>query len=75
LDAFSAISWSASLFFSINWLKLPQREYSGGICVRLIQPPLDYMKKSYDGLTEVSMFAVSNGGAFLLSGVGVVVWS
>src|SRR5437870_7706237 len=41
--------------------------------VRLIQPSLAYMKKSSAGLTDVSMFAVSKGGAFLSSGVGVVI--
>src|SRR5438128_5011065 len=46
---------SASLFLSINSLKLPQREYSGGISVRLIQPPSAYIKKSSAGLTAGSM--------------------
>src|SRR5438094_8526718 len=52
---------------------MPQREYSGAIGVRLIQPPLAYIKKSSEGFTEVSMLAMSKGGAFLSSGVGVVV--
>src|SRR5207249_8229047 len=51
---------------------LPQREYSGGIGVRLIQPPLAYIKKSSEGFTEGFMFAVSKGGGFLSSAVGVV---
>src|SRR5882757_5045855 len=42
--------------------------------VRLIQPPLAYIKKSSEGFTEVSMLAVSKGGGgFLSSGVGLVI--
>src|SRR5437667_12138269 len=55
---------SASLFLSINSLKPPHREYSGGISVRLIQPPSAYMKKSSCGLMDVSMFFGSSGGGF-----------
>src|SRR6266576_5971516 len=58
------MSCSASLLFSISWLKLPQREYSGGISVFLIQPPLAYIKKSSCGFTDVSMFFGSRGGGF-----------
>jgi hypothetical protein len=56
------------LLFSINSLKLPQREYSGGICVRLIQPPLAYMKKSSCGFTDRSLFPGSKGGGFFSTG-------
>src|SRR3984893_14712581 len=62
------MSCSASLFLSINSLKLPQREYSGGISVRLIQPPSAYRKKSSAGLTDGSMLLGSigrDGGGFL----------
>ena len=38
--AFSATSCSASLFFSISSLKLPQRDYSGGIGLFFSQAPL-----------------------------------
>jgi hypothetical protein len=48
-------------------LKLPQREYSGGICVRLIQPPLAYMKKSSCGFTDKSLLPGSKGGGFFLT--------
>src|SRR5258707_10435295 len=42
--------------------------------VRLIQPPLAYIKKSSERFTEVSMLAVSKGsGGFLSSGVGLVI--
>src|SRR6202011_368577 len=58
------MAWSASLFFSISSLKLPQREYSGGISVRLIQPPFAYRKKSSDGLTDGSMSFISIGVRF-----------
>src|SRR5258707_1735066 len=42
--------------------------------VRLIQPPLAYIKKSSERFTEVSMLAVSKGsGGFLSSGAGLVI--
>src|SRR5258707_15568535 len=42
--------------------------------VRLIQPPLAYIKKSSERFTEVSMLAVSKGGGgFLSAGVGLVI--
>ena len=39
--------------------------------MRLIHPPFAYMKKSSPGFTEVSIFAMSNGGAFFSTGVDV----
>ena len=70
-SVFSAISWSASLLCSISSLKLPQRVYSGGISVRLIQPPFAYEKKSSYGLTDVSKFDGSiGGGLFSADGCG-----
>src|SRR5262249_20701705 len=59
---------NASLLFSINSLKLPQREYSGGICVRLIQPPLANMKKSSRGFTDESLLFASSGVGFFSTG-------
>jgi len=56
------------LFRSINSLKLPQRDSSGGISVRLIQPPLEYWKKSSCALTDVSILPGSSGGGFFSVG-------
>ena len=41
----------------------------------MIHPPLAYIKKSSEGFTDVSMLAMSKGGGFFSSGVGVVVSS
>src|SRR5207249_10902363 len=68
------MSCNASLLFSINSLKLPQREYSGGISVGLIQPPLAYIKKSSCGFTYKSLLLVSSGGGFFSTAVLSVSW-
>src|SRR5215469_13194389 len=53
---------SASLLRSINSLNAPQREYSGGISVCLIQLPLANRKKSSPGFTDESLLLASSGG-------------
>src|SRR5437764_5489936 len=68
------MSCNASLLFSINSLKLPQREYSGGISVRLIQPPLAYIKKSSCGFTDKSLLLGSSGGGFFSTAGLSVSW-
>src|SRR4029077_9540237 len=55
---------NASLLRSISSLNAPQREYSGGISVFLIQLPLANRKKSSPGFTDESPLLGSSGGGF-----------